>query len=149
MVMYFILIFYYDFKYQVIPNRLTIGALIVGWIIAFFNGSLIYSILTSLLGISLLLIPYIIGWVGGGDVKLLAAIGSLTNIEFMTNTLFYGLILAGILAFALLFYQGGFNTIINVFKFVLVKDKWRPTKMFIPLGSCVSVFGILLSLLHY
>ena len=61
-----------------LPNLLTVGAALIGLILALWQGgldSLIQSLLGLLLGFALLLPGYIMGFTGGGDVKLMAAVG--------------------------------------------------------------------------
>lgn len=73
---------FYDVKFRRVPNWLTFGS---------FGIALIYNITTLkihnilfcvcgfLVGIGLLIIPYILGGMGAGDVKLLGAIGSIVG----------------------------------------------------------------------
>jgi len=47
-------------------------------------------------------IGYLAGGINGGDVKITAAIGALTGWAFTLDTLFYGLIVAAVMAFAVM-----------------------------------------------
>ena len=68
-----------DYKKQKIPNYITFSTVFVALIYHFylsgFNG-LLFSIIGMFTGIALLIIPYIMGGMGAGDVKLLGAIGA-------------------------------------------------------------------------
>ena len=72
----------YDFKSRRIPNWLTFGTF---FIILVFNilsldlNNIFKCILGFTFGLLLLLLPYILGGMGAGDVKLLAAIGSIVG----------------------------------------------------------------------
>jgi prepilin peptidase CpaA len=71
-----------DLQHQKIPNILTIPAMLFGIINNFLISSidgLTFSIEGLLLGIGLLLIFYISGMMGAGDVKLMGAVGSIVG----------------------------------------------------------------------
>ena len=88
-----------DYKKQKIPNYLTFPTVLIALIYHFYlsglNG-LLFSILGMFTGIALLIIPYIMGGMGAGDVKLLGAIGSFVGYKsvvfvFLFTALFGGL----------------------------------------------------------
>jgi prepilin peptidase CpaA len=63
-----------------IPNAVTLPAIVFGFVYnAAFNGP-VHGLLTAaaglLLAVALLGVPFAMGRIGGGDVKLLAAVGS-------------------------------------------------------------------------
>ena len=55
-----------------------------------------------LVGLGILLIPYLLGFVGGGDVKLLAAIGTFVGPRDTATVMLFGATLGGVLAVLLL-----------------------------------------------
>ncbi|MDI6709584.1 MAG: prepilin peptidase [Bacillota bacterium] len=59
-----------------------------------------------LLGLGLLLIPYLGGHVGAGDVKLLGAIGALKGPAFVLYAGLWGAVAGGVLALAILAWRG-------------------------------------------
>lgn len=59
-----------------------------------------------LLGLGLLLIPYLLGGMGAGDVKLMAAIGALTGPAFVFSSFLYSSLIGGMIALAILLYRG-------------------------------------------
>lgn len=68
-----------DFKIRKIPNWLNLAILIGGIAQAFLSGvpvTISQSLLGVLAGFGILFIPYVLGAMGGGDVKMLAAIGA-------------------------------------------------------------------------
>ncbi|MEW5762416.1 MAG: peptidase A24, partial [Bacillota bacterium] len=54
------------------------------------------------LGLALLLLPFVLGGVGGGDVKFLAAVGALGGPAFVWRAFLYGALTGGVLALGLL-----------------------------------------------
>lgn len=59
-----------------------------------------------LLGLGVLLIPYLLGGMGAGDVKLMAAIGALTGPAFVFSSFLYSSIIGGAIALAIMIRQG-------------------------------------------
>jgi prepilin peptidase CpaA len=69
----------WDLRSFRIPNFLTLpllltGLLYHGWLAG--GGGVAASALGALIGGSILIVPYLMGGIGGGDVKLLAAMGA-------------------------------------------------------------------------
>jgi len=49
---------------------------------------------------------YALGWMGGGDVKLMAAVGALKGFPFILHAMFYSIFLGGIAALLVLIWRG-------------------------------------------
>lgn len=62
-----------------IPNTLTLGAFSIAWPLAFFAGTLPQAVAGFFLAFVVGLMAYRRGFVGGGALKLAAAIGALTS----------------------------------------------------------------------
>ncbi|MFZ3101528.1 MAG: A24 family peptidase [Desulfitobacteriaceae bacterium] len=60
------------------------------------------SLAGSLVGLALLLIPYLLGGIGAGDVKLLAVIGAFGGVHFVITSFLYGAVLGGIVSIVIL-----------------------------------------------
>ncbi|HEU4964606.1 MAG TPA: A24 family peptidase [Bacilli bacterium] len=96
---------YTDLRERRIPNLLTVSALVVGFAL---NGWLVgLSGLTSslygvLLGLLLLFPFFLRGGIGGGDVKLLMALGALCGPGFLFYAFLYGAVAGGIGSLAVL-----------------------------------------------
>jgi len=88
-----------DLRSRNIPNLLTGSALVLGlglnlW---FFGPSgLLHSLLGALLTGTILFGPFVLGGVGGGDVKMMAAVGALLGPRMALVGLAAGLILGGV-----------------------------------------------------
>lgn len=67
---------------------------------------LIESLLGFGLGLVLLLIPYISGGIGGGDVKFLAVVGAIAGTDFVWKAFLAGAIAGGLLALVQLAWEG-------------------------------------------
>lgn len=73
---------FFDWRYRKIPNWLTFGVLflVLGLnLISLKFHAVFYSLLGFLSGIVILLIPYLLGMMGAGDVKLLGALGAIVG----------------------------------------------------------------------
>lgn len=99
-----------DLKSRKIYNKIIFPSLLfafvfhlifVGW-----NG-LLFSIIGFFTGLGILLIPYLMGGIGAGDVKLLALIGALKGASFVFTTAIYMGILGGLIALSILFFRKG------------------------------------------
>lgn len=87
-----------DLKERRISNRLTFGASAVALGLRLFAGgsqSLIVGAEGWLLGAALLALPFMMGWMGAGDVKLLAAFGAMGGPNFVVQTALASCLVAG------------------------------------------------------
>ena len=93
-----------DLIWRRIPNWLTVSGALIGVALGFWEGGtsgLVTSVLGLLLGFALLLPGYLLRMTGGGDLKLMAAVGSLLGPRLILYA-FLLYILAG-LAWALIY----------------------------------------------
>ena len=82
----------YDWKARRIPNWLTLYSLPIIFLLnIFYSGfyGFVNSLLGFLLGLALLFIPYIIGGMGAGDVKLLGTVGAIVGYKGIIIIFFY------------------------------------------------------------
>jgi prepilin peptidase CpaA len=73
-----------DLRHRRIPNALSVALLFIGISSAVFSRSwagLADSMLGATLAFTVFLIPYLLGGMGGGDVKLMAGFGALTGAQ--------------------------------------------------------------------
>lgn len=118
-----ILSVYYDWTRRKIPNRITMPAILIGVIWSTVNSGLdgfLFSVLGFLLGFAVFLVPYIYGGIGAGDVKLMAAIGSLMGWEFVLVAGLATAIFGGGLVIVYMLYKGSLKkTLINALGLVV------------------------------
>ena len=91
----------WDLRYRRIPNWLTLPALSLGCLLAGLHGGwsgLAWAALGVVVGAALLLGPWWLGWVGAGDVKLMAAVGALGGPLFLLACFPAGVAVGGLMA---------------------------------------------------
>jgi prepilin peptidase CpaA len=98
-----------DLRRGKIPNALTYPACLFGLGLAAADGG--WSGLTgSLLGLAVGFLPffalYLLGGLGGGDVKLMAAVGALMGYPFILNALVTSVLVGGLIALLLVIWEG-------------------------------------------
>ena len=99
----------HDLKDRRIPNLLTGPALLVGLAFHLALGGVAqlgWSLLAGLIGGGVFLLFYLGGGMGAGDVKLMAAVGSIAGIASIREVLLGTVIIGGIFALALAAYRG-------------------------------------------
>ena len=90
-----------DVRTRRIPNLLTGPAMLSGFALnawAFGWDGLQASLAGWALAIALLLAPFAAGGVGGGDVKMMGAVGALLGPRLVLLSLFLGIVLGGVFA---------------------------------------------------
>jgi prepilin peptidase CpaA len=99
---------YWDVRYRRIPNWATLpgtalglglNGLFLGW------QGMKESGLGLLVGFGALVVLFVLGWMGGGDVKLMAAVGALKGYPFIVSALFYSLIVGIVIGVAMLIWN--------------------------------------------
>ena len=151
----FILAFacYGEIKARRIPNWLTLGAMALGLGAAAIEGGT-DGLVDSALGLAIaggLFLPFcLLGVVGGGDMKLMAAIGAIVGwpmvLRVVTNTCIAG----GLIAVALMAWHGVLlTTLANVFRIMVGMPRRSrglrnvpmvPYALAITAGTLIAVF---------
>lgn len=92
-----------DLRSRTIPNLLTGAVLVVAFVLQFLQFSS-FGLLLAALGagfnVAVLLAPWALGGVGGGDVKMMGAFGALVGPQTGLYGLAAGLVLGGLVAVA-------------------------------------------------
>ncbi len=132
-----------DWKTRKIPNWLTFGtfflALIYNICLLKFE-PVLSCILGFFVGLLLLIIPYILGGMGAGDVKLLAAIGSIVGYKNILVIFFFTAISGLVLGLVWLIGRPGhLKFLISTGQVLNVADK----KEKIPYGIAI-MFGVII-----
>lgn len=141
-----------DLKERKIYNIVLLPALLYGFINNLAAGGwpgLIQSLLGFALGLSILLIPFAMGGMGAGDVKLLAVIGAIKGPLFVFYSALGMGLAGGIIAFAILIYQGTLLTLIVNFcrsvwlmlisGFKVISFNYDNEKIMFPYGLAIVV----------
>ncbi|MCE9614437.1 MAG: A24 family peptidase [Lentisphaerae bacterium] len=91
-----------------IPNWLTLVGLTFGLLFGALPGGLTLesSFMGLLTGFGVLFIFYVFGGMGGGDVKLMGAVGSLIGYPMIISALVYTAIIGGVMALSLVASRG-------------------------------------------
>lgn len=107
----------FDWRTERIPNRLLGPAILIGFMLATAIGfaqdstrgaigGLSSSILAMLAGFVPMFLIYMAGGLGGGDVKLMAAVGAIAaNWEVVLGTAFYGFVASAVIAIIVMIRQ--------------------------------------------
>ncbi|MBP1948068.1 A24 family peptidase [Virgibacillus litoralis] len=99
-----------DLKNRKIYNKVIYPALLVTFIYHSVTSGLeglSHSFIGFLIGLSLLLIPYLMGGMGAGDVKLLALIGAMKGGAFVFQSFLYIALLGAVLAIGIIIFRSG------------------------------------------
>ncbi len=95
----------FDLWKRRIPNALTIGVLIGGLFARGVTGGfadLGSGLAGAALGLAIMLVPFSLRWIGGGDVKLIAAAGAWLGPVGVVKMIVLGLAGGGLLALVIL-----------------------------------------------
>lgn len=94
-----------DLRFRRIPNWLTFSTAVAGlgiaWMLSGWSG-LVVSLQGAGVGLALMLLPFMLGWTGAGDVKLMVAIGAMGGPSFVFQVCLYAAIVGGLMAVVVL-----------------------------------------------
>ncbi len=106
---------YTDFRWRLIKNSLTLPAIAVGLLLHSLSTGWSGLLLSSLglgAGLGLMMIPFALGQMGGGDVKLMSALGAFLGAYPILNVFLYTMVAGGLLALGFAIYRRkGLNTL--------------------------------------
>lgn len=114
---------FFDLKVRRIPNWLIATGLANGLAVSALQGwdSVFQSLLGLAVGIGVLLLPFAMGWVGAGDVKLFGVLGAILGVAFLPRVFFYSAIVAGVIAIG--------SLLSNKVQFFSFKQIWLDVRM--------------------
>ena len=99
----------HDVRCLRIPNWLTVGGLAAALALALATRGTIglgYALAGAGAALAALFVPFLLRWLGAGDVKAMMVFGALWGHELVLPALFWMLIAGGVLAIALLIARG-------------------------------------------
>ncbi|MEW6727684.1 MAG: prepilin peptidase [Bacillota bacterium] len=108
----------WDLRTNRIPNWLTLSGMAAGLVINGVLGSwpgLLLSAKGLLIGLLILFIPFVLGGLGGGDVKLLGAIGALKGTGFILSAVLLTALWGGAVALLALIVSKRFKRLNDFF----------------------------------
>ena len=151
----FILAFacYSEIKARRIPNWLTLSSIVLGLGAAAIEGGMV-NLHESALGLAIaggLFLPFcLLGVVGGGDMKLMAAVGAITGYPMVLRVLCDTCIAGGLIAIAIMAWNGVLlTTLANVFRIMVGMQRRTkglrnppmvPYALAITIGTLFAVF---------
>lgn len=120
-----------DLKSRTIYNVVIFPALTAAFVIQAVTGGwngLADSFLGFILGFCILIIPYLLGGMGAGDVKLLALVGALQGASFVFDTAVYMALIGGVIALAVILFKDGIRERLRLLGYVLfcLRFRFRP-----------------------
>ncbi|MDA0321694.1 MAG: prepilin peptidase [Verrucomicrobia bacterium] len=94
-----------------IPNSITYPALVVAIVLGYLPGgiSLSSSVVGFAIGFGTLFAFYMFGGMGGGDVKLMGAVGALVGYPMVITTVVYTAVAGGVIAIFVMIWQLDFS----------------------------------------
>lgn len=151
---------YTDLKFRKILNIITIPGILLGLALGFmadFPHILLNRLFGFGIGFGLFLLMFLSGYMGGGDVKLVGAIGALTGYPFIVDAIFFGILAGGSYAVVFLLLRGKlWQNLKSVFLFIFgFIAPWRQThslkhedSLKIPYGLCISLGTVTALVVH-
>ncbi|MBI4860889.1 MAG: prepilin peptidase [Candidatus Riflebacteria bacterium] len=143
-----------DIFFNRIYNQVTYAAIVSAWLVAWLGygaetlGGLQVDLSTSLLGFLMGFVPfflvYLIGGIGGGDVKLMGAIGAIKGASFVAYTMLYSLFLGALFGVIVAAWRGQLMPILKRVWYTIVhtlSPGMGPTSYLDPQGPKVN-FGL-------
>ncbi len=109
---------FWDAKTKRIPNKIIMTGIICGLLATFFSNGIrgvLDNSLGLMVGIIILLIPFAMGGIGAGDVKLLGVIGAIKGVKFVIYTFLSTAVWGGLAAMVLLAYH---KQLLNILKWI-------------------------------
>ena len=126
----------FDLQWRRIPNWLTGPAILVGlsWhTVTSQVSGFVFSLEGAVLGLGLFAILYACGWMGAGDVKLFAAVGSFLGPAQAISAAIVIALVGGLLALLVLgFYQGWRKTGLWLWSYVQAMVLTRSVQVLTP-----------------
>jgi prepilin peptidase CpaA len=114
---------FFDIKERRIPNWVSIPGIVMGLFLNSFLGvaQLLQSVTGLVVGIGVMIIPFALGWMGAGDVKLFGLVGAFLGVQWLPRVFFYSGLVSGVLAL--------FSVLVRGFNLKLFPRMWLDFKV--------------------
>lgn len=112
-----------DLKERKIPNKITFTGILIGIVFNLVTGGwsgMLKGILGLLAGLAIFFLPFAMGGMGAGDVKLMGAIGALMGWQFSVLTALYSAIFGGAMVLIYLLYTGKLRETLKKMLYALI-----------------------------
>lgn len=98
----------FDLRTGRIPNLLTYPAILAGFLLGILQGppGFLSAFVGFLVGFAVFAVAFNAGMMGGGDVKLIGAIGALKGFPFVVWVMYYACAVTAVAALAIVTYKG-------------------------------------------
>lgn len=100
---------YTDIRFRRIPNILVLVGLVTGIFVRIISDGISKGLMEAALGIAagflIMLLFYMAGALGAGDVKLFGAIGAISGLWFTLSAITYSVLYAGIIGLLILIWK--------------------------------------------
>jgi len=98
-----------DLKQRKIPNKITFTGILIGIIFNLTTAGwtgLLQAIIGLFAGLAIFFLPFAMGGMGAGDVKLMGAIGALMGWQFSVMTAVYSALVGAVMVLGFLMFKG-------------------------------------------
>lgn len=118
----------WDIKTRRIPNWLTLSAILAGLAVHAVvggTGDMLIALVAALVGGGIFAIFFVAGGMGGGDVKLMAAIGAIVGFQSLFQVMVLTAIMGGVFAICLALTRGRLKQTVDNIKLLLVHHRFQ------------------------
>ena len=133
-----------DVRTAKIPNALTYPAIVAGLVVGLLPEAQ-PALAARLAGLLTAFLPalalFLLGSVGGGDVKLLAAMGAIVGYPLVLDVLFYTVLVGATLSLCMIVWKGRVRETLGGFGRLLVSLPARHVPKIVPLTDLRVPFG--------
>src|SRR5437899_127146 len=147
-----VVISYYDVRYRRIPNAFVLAALICGLVMNIASGGVNGALSSAggcVLAFVLMFMLHVFGAMGAGDVKLFAAIGSVTGAHLVLPTFLVVILTGGLLAFVSILRSGAVKaTMLRVLQiFAGLLPGWQMPRFAVPADRRYTIpYGVAITI---
>jgi len=127
-----------DLRTRRVPNALTLGGAALGLLVNLLLAppdGLTWALSGWLLGLLLLIVPFTLRGIGGGDVKLLAAVGAWGGPPLVLATLIAGGLIGGVVALGIIIARSAPGRL-----------RWRNAPRTLPYAPVLALGGLVAAL---